>query len=139
MTPLAAIRGYVETLGMTDLPLDAATRQRYLGIVNEEAERLERIIGDLLDLARLEGGGGSFRNRKRVAGSSSDARARTAMRPPSPSGITLDTTLEPGLDDRRGDRNRLEQALQNLVANAIRHTPDGGRVRSRPFARRRRW
>ena len=129
MTPLSAIRGYVETLGMTELPLDAATRQRYLGIVNEEAGRLESIIGDLLDLARLEGGGGSFQNGRRVAAAAADARARTGMRRPSPSGRSrLTTSLEPGLDDRPGDGNRLEQALQNLVANAVRHTPQGGRV-----------
>ena len=58
MTPLTAMRGYIETLTMPELQLDAATRQRYLGIVTDETHRLERIIGDLLDLARLEGGGG---------------------------------------------------------------------------------
>ena len=43
---------------MPDLALDESTRARYLGIVGDETSRLERIIGDLLDLARLEGGGG---------------------------------------------------------------------------------
>ena len=57
MTPLSAIRGYVETLGMADVPLDQDTRSRYLGIVEQETHKLEAIIGDLLDLARLEGGG----------------------------------------------------------------------------------
>ena len=56
-TPLAAIRGYVETLGMPELPLDDDTRRRYLDIVGEETIKLEQIVGDLLDLARLEGGG----------------------------------------------------------------------------------
>ncbi len=50
------MRGYIETLSMPDLALDAPTRQRYVNIVMEETQRLERIIGDLLDLARLEGG-----------------------------------------------------------------------------------
>ena len=61
MTPLSAIRGYVETLGMPDVPLDTDTRRRYLGIVEEETHKLEAIIGDLLDLARLEGGGDTLR------------------------------------------------------------------------------
>ena len=56
MTPLSAIRGYIETLSMPELTLDDATRQRYLNIVHEETHKLEAIIGDLLDLARLEGG-----------------------------------------------------------------------------------
>ena len=57
MTPLSAIRGYVETLGMRELKLDEGTRHRYLDIAHQETHKLEAIIGDLLDLARLEGGG----------------------------------------------------------------------------------
>ena len=59
-TPVTAMRGYLETLSMPDFPLDEATRARYLGIIGDETSRLERIIGDLLELARLEGGGGSL-------------------------------------------------------------------------------
>ena len=65
MTPLTAMRGYLETLSMSELDLDAPTRERYLEIVSEETHRLERIVGDLLDLARLEGGGSAMR-RERV-------------------------------------------------------------------------
>ena len=46
---------------MKELDLDEATRDRYLHIIDDETHRLERIIGDLLDLARLEGGGGTLR------------------------------------------------------------------------------
>ncbi len=128
MTPLSAIRGYVETLGMTDVPLDQPTRSRYLGIVEEETHKLEAIIGDLLDLARLEGGGDKLRTErvtacelfKRV----SDRHERTIR----DRHITLEHHIEPGTPDIRGDAARLEQALQNLAANAIRHTPSGGRV-----------
>src|SRR5437762_234087 len=60
-TPVTAMRGYLETLAMPELQLDEATRNRYLGIVADETARLERLIGELLDLARLEGGGGALR------------------------------------------------------------------------------
>ncbi len=67
MTPLAAIRGYTETLAMPELTLDSETRQRYLSIIGDETQKLEAMIGDLLDLARLEGGGGVLaRDRVRV-------------------------------------------------------------------------
>src|SRR5205823_11509971 len=59
-TPVTAMRGYLETLSMPEFNLDGATRKRYLSIVSDETTRLEHIIGDLLDLARIEGGGGSF-------------------------------------------------------------------------------
>ena len=58
MTPLTAMRGYVETLSMPELKLDEQTAQRYLAIVTEETHRLEHIIGDLLDLARLKAAAG---------------------------------------------------------------------------------
>jgi len=86
MTPLTAIRGYTQTLAMPGLTVDESTRTRYFDIVDHETYKLEAIIGDLLDLAKLEGG---------------------------------------------ADPQRLEQALQNVASNAIRHTPDGGRIELR--------
>jgi two-component system sensor histidine kinase BaeS len=128
MTPLSAIRGYVETLSMDDLGLDDDARRRYLDIVNEEAGRLEHIIGDLLDLARLEGGGGVFRT-ERVSIDQLLERVRHRHGPVvNDKRITLTTERDPAVDEVLGDPNRLEQALQNLVANALRHTPPGGTV-----------
>ncbi len=128
MTPLTAIRGYLETLGLPAVVRDEATRERYLRIVTEETQRLEALIGDLLDLARLEGGG--------VEVESADVPIswlleRVAERHGVAAGarrVALQTSIGPGAEHVRADGRRLEQALQNLVANAVRHTPDGGRV-----------
>ena len=68
MTPLSAIRGYVETLGMSELNIDEPTRAKYLDIVHQETHKLEAIIGELLDLARLEGGGDSLDHEAVLAG-----------------------------------------------------------------------
>jgi signal transduction histidine kinase len=59
-TPLTAMRGYLETLRMTDVALDAATRERYFETIERETLRLDRIVQDLLDLARLENGVGAM-------------------------------------------------------------------------------
>ena len=127
-TPLAAIRGYVETLDFADASLDPATKQRYLQIVQEEAARLEHIIGDLLDLARLEGGGAAF-SMQTVSVSALFGRVRDRHAPVlQERGVTLETIGADEVPEMTGDANRLEQAVQNLVANAIRHTPEGGRV-----------
>ena len=129
MTPLAAIRGYVETMTMADVKLTEQTRQRYLGIVADETERLEHIMGDLLDLARLDGGGGSWK-RESV---SIPALFERVLHRHDPvlraKGITLERAIAGDVTDVTGDTNRLEQALQNLAANAVRHTPDGGRIK----------
>ena len=127
-TPLAAIRGYVETLGMPDVPLSAEARMRYLGIVGDETVRLEHIIGDLLDLARVEGGGGTWRTQQ-VSVAHLLERVHHRHDPALVERrITLETVQDADVTVIVGDQNRLEQALQNLVANAIRHTPVGGTV-----------
>lgn len=128
MTPLTAMRGYIETLGMSELKLDPPTRERYLRIVTDETHRLENIIGDLLDLARLEGGGTSMR-RERVDVKAVFGRvAARHEREMHERGVRLDQRVEPGAEFVVGDSDRLEQALQNLAANALRHTPEGGEI-----------
>jgi len=128
MTPLTAMRGYIETLSMAALRLDAPTRERYMGIVEEETHRLERIIGDLLDLARLEGGGGTLRHEYVPVAGLFDRLASRHEAELTKRQVTLALDIGAGAERVVGDHDRLEQALQNLVANALRHTPDGGRV-----------
>jgi signal transduction histidine kinase len=127
-TPLTAMRGYLETLSMPDLALDAATRQRYLGIVTEESYRLERIVGDLLDLARLEGGGTAIRQTIVDVPALFERVAKRHEREMASRNVRLALTVAPDAATVPGDPDRLEQAVQNLAANALRHTPDGGTV-----------
>jgi signal transduction histidine kinase len=128
MTPLTAMRGYIETLGMSELKLDGPTRERYLRIVIDETHRLENIIGDLLDLARLEGGGTSMRKERVDVKAIFTRVASRHERELQERGIRLIQRVEPGAEVVIGDSDRLEQALQNLAANALRHTPEGGEI-----------
>jgi signal transduction histidine kinase len=124
-TPVTAMRGYLETLRMPEFNLDEATRSRYLGIVGDETARLERIIRDLLELARLEGGGGELVI-ERVAAAQIFERVRARHERASiEAGISITSVIEPGAEMITGDRDRLEQALQNLAANAMRYAPRG--------------
>jgi signal transduction histidine kinase len=128
MTPLSGIRGYIETLAMPELTLDDDTRRRYLGIVDEETHKLESIIGDLLDLARLEGGGDTL-EREPVLVDDLFRRVSDRHQPQlRERNVTLTLTTAPHTPLIYGDPDRLEQALQNVSANAIRHTPSGGAV-----------
>jgi signal transduction histidine kinase len=128
MTPLAAIRGYVETMSMDKVRVDDSTRRRYLGIVADETERMEHIIGDLLDLARVEGGGGQWK-REPVPVASLFERVEQRHDPILRArDVTMTTRVDEDAAMVVGDPNRLEQVVQNLAANAVRHTPAGGYV-----------
>jgi signal transduction histidine kinase len=127
-TPLTAMRGYVETLHMPHLPFDAQTRARYLDTIAHETRRLERIVTDLLDLARHENGVGALDVRvfaielvfsQVLQRYEHDARSRD---------VTLHATVAPSADQVVGDPERIEQVIDNLVANALRHTPSGGSI-----------
>jgi signal transduction histidine kinase len=128
-TPITAMRGYLETLSMPELTLDAATRARYLAIVSDESNRLERLIGDLLDLARLEGGGGTLRIEQVPVAELFDRVVARHERASHDVGVAIETAIDADAGIVSADRDRLEQALQNLAANAIRYAPRGTKIR----------
>jgi signal transduction histidine kinase len=128
MTPLTAMRGYIETLTMAELRLENETRERYLRIVDEETRRLERIIGDLLELSRLEGGGSALEHELVDIGQLFERIAERHERELRERRVTLLRRVDPGAEAVVGDADRLEQALQNLATNALKHTPDNGEI-----------
>jgi two-component system sensor histidine kinase MtrB len=127
MTPLTAIRGYTETLAMPNLTVDPPTRARYFDIVDKETYKLEAIIGDLLDLAKLDGGGGTLTIEPVPVADLFDRIAERHEPALRARNITLVRDVPEDLE-LDADLQRLEQALQNVASNAVRHTPDGGRV-----------
>jgi signal transduction histidine kinase len=128
MTPLTAMRGYLETLAVPAAVHDSDARDRYLHIVTEETLRLEAIIGDLLDLARLEGGGAALQRDTVPVQMLFDRAAERHGPTLRDRRVKLCTNIAPGAERVEGDARRLEQAIQNLVANAVRHVPEGGRI-----------
>jgi signal transduction histidine kinase len=127
-TPLTAMRGYIETLRMPDVALDAERRDRYFETIDRETRRLERIVKDLLDLARYEHGGVVLQRRLfdigRLFGNVAGRHEREAQK----KAVAIRIQIDPQADQVVGDPDRIEQAIENLVANALRHTPSGGSV-----------
>jgi two-component system sensor histidine kinase BaeS len=127
-TPLTAMRGYIETLRMPEVALDAERRDRYFETIDRETRRLERIVKDLLDLARYEHGGVVLQRRVFDIGRLFENVAGRHEREAHTKAVAIRVHVGPLADQVVADPDRIEQAIENLVANALRHTPSGGTI-----------
>jgi two-component system phosphate regulon sensor histidine kinase PhoR len=126
-TPLASLTGFIETLGGHARD-DEEARDRFLAIMSEQAERMRRLIDDLLSLSRLEQSEhvaprGSV-DLARLAGDVMDAMAPLAEE----RGVSLRLLTEVESARVAGDRDELVQVVQNLLDNAVKYSAAGGEV-----------
>jgi PAS domain S-box-containing protein len=126
-TPLAAIYGAAMTLRRRDIAVDESQRDRLLEVVSSEADRLARIVNDILWASRLESG------RMSIAIERCDAAAITnevvdVLRSRAPEDIEVVVSKARALPQVAADSDKLRQILTNLIDNAIKYSPDGGRV-----------
>jgi len=121
-TPLTAIRGYIEALSEGDASAD--DNRRFLDIIARHARRMERLVKDLLRLARLDAGQETLEliacdTRALASGVIADVGAAAEAR-----GQQLVLDVAPGAESIRADGAKLHDALRNLVANAIAYAPE---------------
>jgi two-component system phosphate regulon sensor histidine kinase PhoR len=132
-TPLAAMRAALETLEEGALE-DPGVARTFLAGLKREVELMERLVRELLDLSRLESGQVSLR----LAPLPVEVVVREVVERFHPlaqqAGLTLTTSLSPGLPPVLADRDKVVQALSNLLENAIRFTPAGGKIEVRASA-----
>ena len=126
-TPLTAIRGYVEALSEEDV--STQDKQRFLEIIGRHTQRMERLVKDLLRLARLDAGQETLDviacDTRILAETvvSDVARAAEGRRQ------HIEVVTGPGAETARADPAKLHDALRNLVANAITYSPEGSTIR----------
>jgi signal transduction histidine kinase len=130
-TPLASMRGYLETVLLQGEGLSVAERERYLQTALAQAQRLSRLAEELLELARLELGA----VKPKVEAFSIVELAQDVMQKLALSATSHEQALlpefAPGAPAVLGDIGMIERVLTNLLDNAIRHTPRGGEIRVR--------
>lgn len=124
-TPLAAIKGYASTLLAEDVRWDPESQQEFLQIISGEADNLNELVNDLLDMSRIEAGNLSV---SRVLCDLSDLVYRAQERSDPPPGDRLAISVPPNLPAIYVDPQRITTVLRNLIENAARYSPDQGSI-----------
>ncbi|HPX70501.1 MAG TPA: ATP-binding protein [Bacillota bacterium] len=128
-TPLTTIKSYAETL-LDGAVTDANTRDSFLEIINNEADRMTRLVKDLLQLSRLD----HRQERMDMQEGNIVALANAVINKMKLVAATRNQTIESDFD--RGadirvifDNDMMEQVLQNIISNSVKYTPDGGLIK----------
>ncbi len=147
-TPVALIKGYANTLRREDAHWDQDTVRESLTIIEEESDRLDRLINNLLEASRVQAGTfklelGDVSVPRLAAKVVERFRVQIATAPPAPSGeapaspdpssgkakYDLQLDFPPDFPPILADEERLQQVFANLVSNAIKYSPEGGTIR----------
>ena len=126
-TPVTVLSGFVETLANDEMDLSEAQRRKFLGLMSDQAHRMQRLIEDLLTLSALESSGlpadeHPIDVRALVEKVAEEARMLSG------GGHKVSLAIEPGAQ-LTGGAQELASAFSNLVSNAVRYTPAGGTIR----------
>ena len=126
------LRNPLSTIGMAAEMIletaDTAAQARGVGIIRRSSERMNRMVQDLLDVAKLETGRLAIEVEDTAVGVLIDEAVETLGPLAAGNGVALSAVVDPGLPLICVDRGRILQVLSNLVGNAIKFTPDGGQI-----------
>ncbi|MBX3316571.1 MAG: PAS domain-containing protein [Phycisphaeraceae bacterium] len=126
-TPLTNIRLYVEQ-AIDASEEDREVRSEALNVINNESQRLERLVQDMLSVAEIESGSMSIQTGDVRLSQLLDDVSRDYVAQAKDKHIALRFELPPKLPVIKGDRDKLSLAIHNIVANALKYTPEGGAV-----------
>ncbi len=126
-TPITAIRGLVETV-LSDSEMPQDTQTRFLSKVNRQAIRLSSLVSDLLTLARLESEEEGLQAAKVDLGETLEDVIRPYRNQDEDQKVELEAVIPSNPIMVRGDEQSLRMVANNLIDNAIKYTPEGGKV-----------
>ncbi len=126
-TPLAAVYGAAQTLLRHDFALDEVGRDRFVSLIADESERLGRIVNEILLANQLDAGRVDLQAEPFDAADLVE-RVVEATRAYAPPAVRLELSVPEDLPPVAADLDKVRQVLVNLVENAIKYSPDGGRV-----------
>jgi signal transduction histidine kinase len=127
-TPLTHLHGYIETLMLKEESLEPEQRREYLEIALQHAERLGRLVSDLFELAKLDALHEPLERERMPVGELVQDVAQKYRLPAEDRGVSLSADLAGELLWILADVGLIERALENVLDNALRYTPKGGRI-----------
>ncbi|AHG91378.1 ATP-binding region ATPase domain protein [Gemmatirosa kalamazoonensis] len=122
-TPLTVVGGFAETLADDDVA--PADRRRFAETIRVNAQRMQRIVDELLDLSRIESGGWRPMPERLDVATAAEEASVTARDAAAAKRVGFAVLVEPGAARAWADATALRQVLTNLVENAVRHTASG--------------
>lgn len=127
LTPLTSIKGFVHTLMREDAKFDEVVKKKYLSIIGSEADRLSKMISEMMDMTRIEMGRMEL-TRELV----SVARIiRDAVSMLNISDIEFD--LKEDIQDVWLDKDKTQEVILNIIDNAVKYSPKDGRIRIKAY------
>jgi signal transduction histidine kinase len=131
-TPLTAIRIFAESMRL-DEDMERQMQREYLDTILQESERLGRLVDNVLDFAKIEHGRKSYQIQPISLAEAADAAARTMRYPLEQAGFHLEVDLDRALPPVPADRDAIEQAILNLLNNAIKYSGESREIALRLF------
>jgi signal transduction histidine kinase len=126
-TPITSVKAFVELI-LIKPNMPEPRKRALLEIVNDESDRLSRLIGDLLDLSRIESGSMRWRDEEVALREVIETAISGIVPLAQKKGLTIERSDESDLPALRVDRDRVLQVVTNLLSNAVKFTPPGGRI-----------
>ncbi|MEX0613371.1 MAG: ATP-binding protein, partial [Pirellulales bacterium] len=126
-TPLANIKAYAETLALADV-IDIEQQKQFLNTINTEATRLARFVDDLLSVSSMELGSLSLNKQVTDLGRMLNEVLAKIRPQVEEKRLTLEVALPEKMPEPELDKDKIAAVLVNLLGNAVKYTPEGGRV-----------
>ncbi len=126
-TPLTAIRVFAESMRL-DEDMERDTQREYLDTILRESERLDRLVSNILDFGKIEHGNKNYQLQTISLAEAADAAARAMKYRLDQFGFHLEVQLDRDLPQVLGDRDAVEQAILNLLDNAIKYSGESSEI-----------
>ncbi len=130
-TPVTILRTYVDTLYNHPDDFDENTRKEFIGVINNETTRLQKMVNDVLDFSRLESQEANYEKEECDVTHLVDECVNSMKILADEKNITVSVIKEPDLPLIMLNRDSIQRALNNLISNAIKYSPEGSRVKVR--------